>query len=301
MKTHVPVLVEETIEHLQLESGDNVVDCTIGNGGHAEKILKRTAPGGKLLGIDADPSSIDRSKQNLTQFSDRVIFHCGSFRNLSEIVQNHDFSQPEAILLDLGWSTSQLEEGKGFSFQNDSDPLDMRYSETGKTAADLVNNFSERKLAFILRRFADEKFDQQLANKIVSERQKKEITTVKDLKEIVLEVYREELNSDREVPRLGNIHPATKTWQALRIAVNDEIKTLKRALPQALDILSPQGRLAVISFHSLEDRAVKHFFKDQTDRVKIITDTPISASEQEIKDNSSARSAKLRVCEKITN
>jgi 16S rRNA (cytosine1402-N4)-methyltransferase len=300
MDKHIPVLLDEVIDLLNLHSGDKVVDCTLGNGGHSKRILEETAPDGRVLGIDADSSSIERAKQNLNNYLDRIIFHQGNFQDLSEIVQQYNFSNPFGILMDLGWSTSQLEEGKGFSFQYDEELLDMRYGDEGKTAADLVNGLPEQKLAFIFRRFGEEKFAREIAEKLVKKRTKNEINTVGDLKKIVLQVYRGQLNTDKEVPRLGNIHPATKVWQALRIATNNEIKVLKKTLPQALEVLKEGGRLAVISFHSLEDRAVKHFFKGNQDKLRIITSKPITATDEEIEQNPSARSAKLRVAEKLT-
>jgi 16S rRNA (cytosine1402-N4)-methyltransferase len=300
MKRHKPVLVEEVLQGLNLDSGDNTIDCTLGDGGHSEQILEKTAPNGKLLGMDADPESLLRAKKYLHNYKDRITFVRSNFKHIKEVVEQEEFEDIRGILMDLGWSSTQFrEEKRGFSFKRD-EPLDMRYHPEGKTAADLVNRLPEKKLAFLLRKYGEEDFNDKIAKKIVEKRKDKKIETTDQLTEIVLQVYREVLNTDKEVPYTGKTHPATQVYQALRIAVNEELKTLKEALPQAIDVLEVGGRIAVISFHSLEDRIVKHFFKGkQGKKIKIINKKPITASEEELQENQKARSAKLRIAEKI--
>ncbi|PSO44640.1 MAG: 16S rRNA (cytosine(1402)-N(4))-methyltransferase, partial [Parcubacteria group bacterium QH_9_35_7] len=217
---------------------------------------------------------------------------------LEKIVEETGLKDIQAILFDLGWSTSQLEDKKGFSFQN-KEKLDMRYGDKGKTASELVNNLPKDELDFIFRRYGEEKFSNKIAREIVDKREDSPIETTNQLVDIILKVYRNKLNSDKEVPWTGGTHPATQVFQALRIAVNKELKSLKQALPQAVEVLDNLGRIAVISFHSLEDRIVKHFFKDNEDRLEIITKSPITPAESELEQNPKARSAKLRVAEKI--
>ncbi|MFB6181520.1 MAG: 16S rRNA (cytosine(1402)-N(4))-methyltransferase RsmH [Candidatus Magasanikbacteria bacterium] len=298
MDRHKPVLVKEVIENLNLSAGDNAIDCTVGDGGHSERILQETGPDGRLLALDADPESLQRSKEFLENFSERIIFVRENFKNLEQLVKKEDFEHIKAVLFDLGWSTDQLERGKGFSFDKD-EPLDMRYDNEGRTAADIVNNFDKTKLEFIFRRLGEEDFSEQISASIVEKREEEQIQTTEDLRKLVLEVYRKQLNSDKEVPWVGGKHPATNVFQALRIAVNKELKTLRSALPQALEVLDSGGSMAVISFHSLEDRIVKHFFKDNKGNLKIITSSPITPTSEEIESNPSSRSAKLRVAQKL--
>jgi len=315
---HVPVLLNEVMEGLNLAGGAKVIDCTVGDGGHSEAMLERIGPKGKLLGIDADPESLLRAKQYLYNFSEQATFVRDNFSNLATIIRDSGFGPADAIVMDLGWSSPQFEErGRGFSFQKD-EPLDMRF--TGKsqiqnlksqinsnyqipkyeTASEWVNNAEENELATIFKKYAEEKFYNEIANAIVTARASQPIETTGQLVEIILRVYRRMLRTDKDIPWMGKIHPATKVFQALRIAVNDELGVLKAVLPQALDALKPGGRLAVISFHSLEDRVVKQYFqKEENKTVKIINKKPIEAGEEELKINPRARSAKLRVVEKI--
>jgi len=304
---HLPVLLSEVLDVLQLKSGMRVIDCTLGDAGHSEKILQKIGLNGRLLGIDADAEAILRSKQYLYDFGERAICVCGNFKNLTEIAHANGFNSADGILADLGWSTPQFEErGRGFSFAHPAEPLDMRYGakaadeyETA-TAANLLAELSESEIETIFRVYGEEKFSKEIAREIILKRKEKEIKTVADLVEIVLTVYRRKLKSTKEIPWVGGIHPATKVFQALRIAVNKELSVLEEVLPQMVDLLAPGGRLAVITFHSLEDRIVKHFFKDlQNKIIKIITKKPIVAMEEELKNNPRARSAKLRVVEKI--
>lgn len=302
MTRHVPVLLNEVISYLKLIPGSNVIDCTLGDAGHSEAILEATAPNGKLLGIDADPESVLRAKQYLYRYGDRVQFVRDNFQNLRKILAENNFGPVHGILMDLGWSTPQFaERGRGFSFEKD-EPLDMRYGgagSRGKTAFEIVNEYSADDLRKVFKNFGEEKFSESIADNIVETRKIKKIETTKELVEIVLGVYRIKLHSDKEVPWVGGIHPATKVFQALRIETNDELGILKKVLPDALDALESGGRLAVITFHSLEDRIVKHFFQSQAGRVQAITKKPVEATMKEEEENPRARTAKLRVVEKI--
>jgi 16S rRNA (cytosine1402-N4)-methyltransferase len=321
MSRHVPVLLIETIEALNLSPGMNVIDCTLGDGGHAEKIMEAIAPDGKLLGIDADPESLLRAKQNLYEHQDRGIFVRDNFEHLSRIVASEAFSPVNSIVIDLGWSSPQFEDrGRGFSFHHNDERLDMRYDprlscehtavdpptgHDGKplygrcTAAELVNVFSEDELTHVFRTYGEELQAERIARAIVTTRKELVLETVDDLVRIILSVYREVLKTDKEIPWVGGNHPATKVFQALRIAVNDELGVIERVLPQAIDTLEKGGRLAVITFHSLEDRLVKHYFKSKDGKeIEIITKKPMVATENELSTNIRARSAKLRVIEK---
>jgi len=305
MSRHVPVLLHEVIDSLQLKPGIKVIDCTLGDAGHSEAILERTAPTGKLLGLDADAESLLRAKQYLYNFGERATFVRSNFARLEEIAQAEQFVPVEAILFDLGWSSPQFEErGRGFSFEKD-EPLDMRYGVNAQpggesqTAAQVINSLSEVELAKIFKMYGEEKFSGEIAKAIIQARKVQPIERTTQLVAVILDVYRTALHSTKEVPWIGGLHPATKVFQALRIVVNEELTVLKKVLPQAVNILAPGGRLAVISFHSLEDRIVKHFFQSQEHKtIKIITKKPLVATEAELSTNPRARSAKLRVVEK---
>ena len=276
-----------------------------------------------LLGIDADPESLLRAKQFLRTCDDRTVFVRDNFSGLKRIIKETAFGPVDGILFDLGWSTPQFDErGRGFSFQHPEEPLDMRYdtrmdcehvadsppatSFDGQplygpcTAAELVNNMSESELGRLFRTYGEEKYAKAIAKAIVEKRKEFAIETVGDLNSVILAVYREKLKTDKEIPWIGGIHPATKVFQALRIAVNDELGVLKKVLPDAVEALVESGRIAVISFHSLEDNIVKHFFKSQKGKtLNILTKKPIVCSDAERKENPRARSAKLRIAEKI--
>ncbi len=307
---HVPVLLNEVIQSLQLKPGMNIVDCTLGDAGHSQEILKYVSPKGKLLGIDADSESLLRAQQFLHLHQDQVTFVCDNFSHLEHIIREASFGPVNGILMDFGWSSPQFaERGRGFSFQNPTEPLNMRYShgtrttdsELGnQTAADIVNTYDEKEIEKILREYGEEKLSKEIAKAIVESRKTKQIETVGDLVEIILQTYRKKLKTEKEIPWIGGLHPATKSFQAIRIAVNDELGVIRRALPQAVEVLAPGGRLAVITFHSLEDRIVKHYFKSvPSTHIRIITKKPLEASEAEYADNPPSRSAKLRVIEKI--
>lgn len=305
---HTPVLLNEVIENLNLKKGAKVIDCTMGDGGHSEAILEKIGLRGKLLGLDADPESILRAKRFLYRFEEQITFVRENFSSLKKTAIENGFVPTDAILFDLGWSTPQFSErSRGFSFDKD-EPLNMRYdnkcqvfgNEMCIDASHVVNNYSQEDLFWILKNYGEEELSKEIASAIVGERKNGQIKTSKELTEIILKVYRNKLHTDKEIPWIGGIHPATKTFQALRIAVNNELEILKNVLPDAFEILGSGGRLAVISFHSLEDRIVKQFFQSLPyAKAKIITKKPISAGEEEIKNNPRARSAKLRVVEKI--
>jgi 16S rRNA (cytosine1402-N4)-methyltransferase len=305
---HVPVLPTETIDSLQLKPGMNVIDCTLGDAGHSEVMLEKIAPSGKLLGIDLDLEAILRVKRFLYRFEDKAILVRDNFANVKNIVDKNNFNPVNAILMDLGWSTPQFEErGRGFSFLTD-EVLDMRY-DSGEmlktegeslTAADVVNSYSENELAVIFKNLGEEQLSREIAKAITLYRKNNKIEKTGELTEIILEVYRTKLNSQKEIPWIGGLHPATKVFQALRIEVNHELENIKKVLPQAVEVLSSGGRLAIITFHSLEDRIVKQYFKSIENRsIKLINKKPIIASEAELESNPRARSAKLRVIEKI--
>lgn len=319
---HVPVLLNEVLENLQLKNGSNVIDCTLGDAGHAEKILELTGPDGRLLGIDADAEAILRTKQFLYKFGERVVFARDNFENLGKIVKEKEFDNVTGILMDYGWSSPQFEErGRGFSFQKTDEPLDMRYdtylkcshqtdnpplTPDGKplygpcSAAELVDNMTAEELANIFHKYGEEKLSKEIATAIVEKRSGFSLETVGDLVDVILGVYRKKLKTDKEIPWVGGLHPATKVFQALRMAVNDELGVIERVLPQAVEILQSGGRLVVITFHSIEDGIVKHYFKSQNNKtIKLITKKPVICSEQEREVNPRARSAKLRVIEKI--
>lgn len=301
---HVPVLLQEVVESLCLKPNMKIVDCTLGDAGHSDAILEKLGSTGKLLAIDADPEAVLRAKQFLYKYENQVVFVRENFSHLQKIAEDHKFSPVQGILIDLGWSTPQFaERGRGFSFQED-EPLDMRYSgnaESGKiTAAELLEQKSESELEYIFRMFGEENLSKDIARAIVLERKNKKIETTGQFVEIILRVYREKLKSTKEVPWIGGLHPATKVFQALRIAVNEELGVLEEVLPQAIEILHSGGRLAVITFHSLEDRIVKHYFKSQENKsLRIITKKPIVCGKAEYDSNPPSRSAKLRVIEKI--
>lgn len=288
---HIPVLRQEVLAALQLTPNATVVDGTLGDAGHAEIILAATAPRGRLIGIDADPEAILRSKHYLAEYGSRVAFVRESFRNIEAVINDVLNEKVDAVLLDLGWSTPQFHErGRGFSFEGD-EPLDMRFDaglSGTETAADILATRSPQELAVLFSRYADEKNAMNIARAIVGERHKNPIATTQDLVRVIMRVTRG--------PR-GKIHPATRVFQALRIAVNDEFGALQEGLLGAINVLAPGGRLAVITFHSGEDRIVKRCFSIHPD-VNVITKKPLEPTRDEVLENPRARSAKVRVVEK---
>ena len=297
---HQPVLLKEVIEILNPQSGQIYIDATIGGGGHAKEILERIKPNGKLLGIDWDKEQIDRLKIKFSEYlkSNNLILVNDNYKNLENIIKQYNFHKVDGVLFDLGFSRYHIEEsGKGFSFQK-NEPLIMRYHElegtSEITAAEIVNTWPEEKLEKILKEYGEEKFYRQIAEKIYEESKKNPIKTTFDLVEII----------KKAVPAgylHQKIHPATRIFQALRIAVNDEFENIRIGLSAAVKNLIKGGKMAVITFHSGEDRIIKNFFKEkQTEGIlKIINKKVIKPSYPEIRENQSARSAKLRAAIRI--
>lgn len=300
---HIPVMLKETIHHLAVKPGSWYIDCNLGGGGHTEGILQA---GGKVLGIDLDPDAIKEVATNhqlqvetrdsqLRASSENLILVQSNFADLKNTVEQVNLPSVSGVLFDLGVSSYQLEEpGRGFSFNQEA-PLDMRMDPVHMqvSAKDLINGLREDELIDLFKNYGEERFAKPIAKKIVGYRQTKPIETTNELAQVILSVRRR-TSADRT-------HPATRVFQALRIAVNDEMDSLKTALPQALAVLSPGGRLVVTSFHSLEDRIVKNFMRDEQKKgsIKIITQKPIEPSEEEVSQNPRSRSGKLRAAEKI--
>lgn len=304
MSVHVPVMLAEAFGWLAPRPGQHFIDGTVGGGGHAEAILERTSPDGRLLGLDRDPQAIRSAAKRLARFGERVVLVQASYSQIQNLNTTDEFisaARFSGALLDLGLSLDQLKvSGKGFSFLND-EPLDLRFDHTrGQTAAALIGSASLDSLTAIFRSFGQERLARPIAQAIVSQRQAGTIVTSGQLAELILSVYRQRLGSRRAVPWIGGRHPATKVFQALRIAVNDELGELERGLPAVLERLSSGGRLVVISYHSLEDRIVKHFFRQRSrlGHLNILTKKPLIPSDDETENNPSSRSAKMRVAEK---
>ena len=303
--THIPVLLNETIEALAVGPGGRYIDCTLGGGGHAAAILDHSSPGGQLLGIDADPWAIEIARARLIAYGNSVKIINENFAELEAICIKNDFLPVHGILFDLGLSSLQLNgSGRGFSFGHDA-PLDMRYSPSQQlSAADIVNTYSEAELAHLIRTYGEEGYSRRIARWILKERP---IRTTLELAQVI----------ERAVGgRKGRLHPATKTFQALRIAVNHELEYLEAALKQAVSLLGFEGRLVVISYHSLEDRIVKRFMSQEskdcicppgipscvcqhTARLRLVSKRVITPSPAEVESNPRSRSAKLRVAERV--
>lgn len=288
---HKPVLLNEVLEIFDPQPGEIYIDATVNGGGHAKAIAERIGSDGKVLGIDWDCALIENlEKQKISNLN----LVCDNYANLEHIVAKHRVGPVAGIIFDLGFSSHQLEaSGRGFSFLKD-ETLDMRYGESNeRTAEHIVNTWPRDILEATLRDYGEERFAKRIAQRIVSARREKKIKTTGELSRIVAGAF------PRSTAR-GRIHPATRTFQALRIAVNRELENIQKALPEAVAILKPGGKIAVISFHSLEDRIVKNFFREEAKKetVTIISKKPIEASEEEIRENPRARSAKLRVAEK---
>ncbi len=293
---HQPVLVKEVLEELRPQPGENFVDCTFGFGGHSLEILKRNKPDGKVLGIERDKKILDLIKDYSK--NERLILVQGNFKNLKQIVKKYEFDRINGVLFDLGVSSWHFEQsGRGFTFQID-EPLVMNYGSGIKnqelTAQEIVNQWPEQELIRIFREYGEERYSRKMAQLICQSRRIKPIKTTKQLVEIIRKAVPKKYQYRR-------IHFATRVFQALRIAVNNELDNLEKALPQALEILGKNGRLAVISFHSLEDRLVKNFFRDSAKKglLEILTKKPITPNQEEIQFNPRSRSAKLRAAVKI--
>ncbi|MFC1904610.1 16S rRNA (cytosine(1402)-N(4))-methyltransferase RsmH [Chloroflexota bacterium] len=303
---HTPVLLQETIQALAVQPGGRYIDCTLGGGGHATAILEHSVPGGQLLGIDADPEAMKIARSRLEDYSDSTLLVNENFINLQAICIKYDFFPVHGILFDLGLSSLQLgDNARGFSFQHEA-PLDMRFSPDQEvTAAGIINTYSETKLTRLIKTYGEEIHSHQIARHILRERP---IKTTLHLVRVIEQAIGY---------RRGRIHPATRTFQALRIAVNQELEHLQEALKQAIDLLGFEGRLAIISYHSLEDRIVKQFMQQEsrdcicppgipacvckhTSSLRLISKKVITPSPIEVKLNPRSHSAKLRVAERCT-
>lgn len=313
----MPVLVNELLETVDPKPGENLIDGTIGGGGHAEKILEKTSPEGKLLGMDLDEEAIRASKQRLEKYSDRIFLAKGNFVDFVDFKEKYDFHPINIFFLDLGISSQQLgNEMLGISFLKNN-PLNMRIGENDyfgddrTTAENIVNNWNQDKIESILKEYGEERYAKSISENITKARKTKKIANTKQLVDIISDAVPSGYKNRR-------IHFATKTFQALRIAVNHELENLEKTLPLALENMAAGGRIAVISFHSLEDRIVKHFFQKEAKdciceaqvpkcvcghkkRLEIVTKKPIGPSENEVFGNIRSRSAKLRVAKKISD
>ncbi|MEK6726092.1 MAG: 16S rRNA (cytosine(1402)-N(4))-methyltransferase RsmH [Deltaproteobacteria bacterium] len=308
--SHIPVLLNEALEFLEPESGGIYVDGTLGMGGHTSEILKRSYPDGRVIGIDRDTEALKIASVRLQEFGDRVSLMHGNFSEMGRIAHELGIKEVDGILLDVGVSSLQIDTDiRGFSFLRDA-PLDMRMDTTcGITAGDIVNNYSPKELQELLWKFGEESYARRIVREIIKAREISRIATTRELARIV----------ERSIPRRDwprEIHPATKTFQALRIAVNDELGSLERGLDAGMTILKSGGRFCVVSFHSLEDRIVKNRFRDwekpcicppslpvcncgKVKTARVLTKKAVKASDDEITANPRARSARLRVAEKI--
>jgi 16S rRNA (cytosine1402-N4)-methyltransferase len=297
---HVPVLLEEALNGLQVKAGGRYIDCTLGTGGHARRILEESAPDGRLLGIDLDAQAIEVARRRLAPYEERITLVHDNFSRLKDIASEQRYIAADGVLLDLGVSSPQLQQGdRGFSFQQEG-PLDMRFDLEGEiTASHLVNKLRERELADILAKYGEEPKAKAIARTIVKNRP---LQTTLDLANLVV----------RTVGRQRRLHPATRTFQALRIAVNEELRALSEVLSQIPAVLALGGRMAIITFHSLEDRLVKQFMAqeardcicppkvpacacDHRRTLQIVTKKPVRPSSAEIRENPRCRSAKLRI------
>jgi len=305
LPVHVPVLLDEVIAGLQPQRGDYFVDCTVGLGGHAAAILEKISPPGRLLGIDADPEAIKLSQDKLSDYGEAVTLVNDNFVNLEAICKRYHFHPVDGILFDLGVSSLQLDTAeRGFSFHLDA-PLNMSF-DTGQelTASDIVNSFSEQELAKLIEKYGEERHSRRIARYIV---QNRPIATTVELASLVERA----LSGKR-----ARIHPATRTFMALRIAVNNELQNLELALKQTINLLRPGGRLTVVSYHSLEDRIVKQFMRyaassclcppgtvvcrcGHVPTLKLISRKVIKPTSLEIESNPRSRSAKLRIAERL--
>lgn len=303
---HQPVLLHEVCDGLSLPRKRLVVDCTLGLGGHAKAILQNLAKTGKLIGFDLDAEHIKEAKKKLRSYGSRVTYVNANFSSLKDQLAKTRYKGIDGILFDLGMASTHVDQAeKGFSFLREG-PLDMRFDHSQTlTAAEVVNRYPEKKLIEIFKEYGEEKRARRIAHEICRVRKRRPFKTTTQLAKFV----------ERLLKRQGRIHPATRIFQALRIEVNKELNSLQSALQQAVELLRPKGRIAVISYHSLEDRIVKRFFKElsrdyvnlpgeMTTRklkplLKIVTKKPVVPAEEELAQNPRSRSAKLRIAEKL--
>ena len=310
MFAHKSVLLNEVIEGLNIRPDGIYVDGTLGGGGHSEEIAKRLGPGGRLIGIDRDEDAIRAATERLRPYEDRVTIVRGNYEDLPDILHGQGIERADGILLDLGVSSFQLDEGeRGFSYRTEA-PLDMRMDRRQSLSAyEVVNDYSEQELYHIIRDLGEDRFAKNIAKHIVMERAKEPIRTTTQLAEIIKQAIPARM-------REGGGHPAKRTFQAIRIEVNRELDILTQSLEPLIDVLAPHGRLCIISFHSLEDRAVKNAFRKAQDpcicpkdlpvcvcgrkpKGRVVTRKPIISGEEELQENNRAHSAKLRIFEAV--
>lgn len=286
--SHVPVLKKEVIKWLNVNHDKNFIDATVGFGGHTTAVLEKNVPDGKVLGIEWDKILYEKLKERKLE---RLVLVNGSYINLKNIAERNKFDKVDGVLIDLGFSSWHIDaSGRGFTFQKD-EVLDMRFNQgMTLTAYEIVNGWPPKEIEKILFTFGEERFARSITRSIVDNRQKQKIKTTLQLAEVVKSAIPRSLH-------FGKIHPATRTFQALRIVVNQELENINKVLPQTIDVLKKKGRIVIISFHSLEDRIVKNFFRDSERKglLEILTKKPIIATEEELIENPRARSAKMRV------
>ncbi len=309
---HITVLLKESVDYLNLSDGDSVVDCTLGGGGHTKLLAEAVGEQGKVLAIDHDKQAIKAAEKHLGKLKSRVVFSQGNFKDIDIYLEDHDLGKVNGVLLDLGLSSGQLDNPtRGFSFVNDA-KLDMRFDPDKQTltAHEIIATWSQEQLTEIFRKYGEETLASLIARKIIEQREEESIATTQQLAKLVERIYKKRFH------KKSKTHPATKVFQALRIAVNDELASLETVLPKICDALQPGGRVVVISYHSLEDRIVKQFFNlaakgcicppdfpkctcGKDPLMEVITKKPIIPSEEEIEVNPRSRSAKLRIYKKI--
>lgn len=311
MYTHIPVLLNEVLEYLKPAPNQNFVDATLGGGGYSRALLEATAPSGKVLALDIDQAAIDNAKKTLAQYGSRLVLDHRNFRDLGDSINHYEFTSIDGIVADIGLSSFQLDNaGRGLSFQSD-DYLDMRFdlSSNQSDASFILNNYSEQQLTEIFQDYGEDKHSRGIAAQIVKSRAIEPIKRTTELNLIIQKAL------PKPVKHLWQ-DTARRIYQALRITVNHELANLQRFLPQALNLVEPGGRIAVVAFHSLEDRIVKQFFKEAssgcvcppefpickcgiTPQLKVLTKKPITASSEELAGNRRAQPAKLRVAQKL--
>ena len=306
LTTHIPVMLKEAVEGLAVTAGGRYLDGTLGAAGHARVILAHSQPGGQLLGFEADPDALESARKNLAAYESAALIVNDNFVNLETVCRTHEFAPVNGVLFDLGLSSLQLgPNGRGFSFQHDA-PLDMRFNPyQGQSAADIVNSFTESELADLIYEYGEEERSRQIARAIVHARP---LSSTVELASVI----------EKASPGYHRLHPATRTFQALRIAVNDELSHLASALEQAVNVLGHGGRLVVISYHSLEDRIVKNFLRREsarclcppglpqcichhTPRLRLISRGALIPSPAETSANPRSRSAKMRIAERLVS
>jgi 16S rRNA (cytosine1402-N4)-methyltransferase len=307
---HITVMREEAVNGLQIKPDGVYVDCTLGGAGHSQLIAEQLSSTGRLIAIDQDQTALNHAKEKLKSYGEKIIFVKSNFRAIREIIHEHGFHEVNGILFDLGVSSPQLDVAeRGFSYQEDA-PLDMRMDRNQPLSAQtIVNEWEEKELARIFYRYGEEKFSRQIARQIVKAREQKKIETTGELVELIKQAI------PAPARRVGG-HPAKRTFQAIRIAVNDELDAVEVALHDAIQVLAKEGRICVITFHSLEDRICKQVFAKYTGgctcppdfpqcvcgnhpEIKLISRKPVLPSQTELDENNRARSAKLRIAEKL--